>query len=115
MVALPGVQTLGSPPYHAYSSSFLSPLNHTKASLRQRKKESEDPKPSTSTAAAAEESTYDAGYQAWIIHHDNAPPHTATSVLTYLAKHSIQILQQPPYSPDLAPNDFFSFQNSKWL
>ncbi|UYV72675.1 CLCN3 [Cordylochernes scorpioides] len=32
----------------------------------------------------------------WIIHHDNAPPHTATSVLTYLAKHAIQILQQHP-------------------
>ncbi|UYV64507.1 hypothetical protein LAZ67_3001027 [Cordylochernes scorpioides] len=49
----------------------------------------------------------------WIIHHDNAPPHTATSVLTYLAKHDIQILQQPPYSPDLAPNDFFLFPKLK--
>ncbi|UYV75059.1 hypothetical protein LAZ67_12002264 [Cordylochernes scorpioides] len=47
----------------------------------------------------------------WIIHHDNAPPHTATSVLTYLAKHGIQILQQP--SPDLAPNDFFLFPKLK--
>ncbi|UYV74719.1 hypothetical protein LAZ67_12000679 [Cordylochernes scorpioides] len=41
----------------------------------------------------------------WIIHHDNAPPHTATSVRTYLAKHGIQILQQSTYSPDLAPNN----------
>ncbi|UYV74934.1 hypothetical protein LAZ67_12001834 [Cordylochernes scorpioides] len=49
----------------------------------------------------------------WIIHHDNAPPHTATSVPTYLAKHGIQILQQPPYSPDLAPNDFFLFPKLK--
>ncbi|UYV62284.1 hypothetical protein LAZ67_1008435 [Cordylochernes scorpioides] len=49
----------------------------------------------------------------WIIHHDNAPPHTATSVLTYLAKHGIQILQQPPYSSVLAPNDFFLFPKLK--
>ncbi|UYV63527.1 hypothetical protein LAZ67_2004517 [Cordylochernes scorpioides] len=52
------------------------------------------------------------GVKNWIIHHDNAPPHTATSVLTYLAKHGIQI-QQPPYSPDLAPNDFFLFPKLK--
>ncbi|UYV64570.1 hypothetical protein LAZ67_3001201 [Cordylochernes scorpioides] len=44
----------------------------------------------------------------WIIHHDNAPPHTATS-----AKHGIQILQQPPYFPDLAPNDFFSLSKTQ--
>ncbi|UYV80117.1 hypothetical protein LAZ67_18001756 [Cordylochernes scorpioides] len=49
----------------------------------------------------------------WINHHDNAPPHTATPVLTYLAKHGIQILQQPPYSPDLASNDFFLFPKLK--
>ncbi|UYV61765.1 hypothetical protein LAZ67_1006420 [Cordylochernes scorpioides] len=50
----------------------------------------------------------------WIIYHDNAPSHTAASVLTYLAKHGIQILQQPPYSPDLAaPNDFFLFPKLK--
>jgi len=49
----------------------------------------------------------------WIIHHDNARPHTAISVLTYLAKHGIPILQQPPYSPDLAPNDFFLFPKLK--
>ncbi|UYV79208.1 hypothetical protein LAZ67_17001512 [Cordylochernes scorpioides] len=45
--------------------------------------------------------------------HDNAPPHTATSVLTYLTKHGIQILHQPPYSLDLAPNDFFLFPKLK--
>ncbi|UYV77390.1 hypothetical protein LAZ67_15000825 [Cordylochernes scorpioides] len=49
----------------------------------------------------------------YIIHHDNAPPHTATSVLTYLAKQGIQILQQPPYPPDLAPNDFILFPKLK--
>ncbi|UYV69107.1 K02A2.6-like [Cordylochernes scorpioides] len=49
----------------------------------------------------------------WIIHHDNAPPHTATSVLTYLANQGIQILQQPAYSPDLAPNNFILFPKLK--
>ncbi|UYV80155.1 hypothetical protein LAZ67_18001840 [Cordylochernes scorpioides] len=41
----------------------------------------------------------------WLLHHDNARPHTAVTVQLYLAKHGIASLPQPPYSPD--PNDFF--------
>ncbi|UYV70528.1 HLA-DRB1 [Cordylochernes scorpioides] len=37
----------------------------------------------------------------WLLHHDNARPHTAVTVQLYLAKHGIALLPQPPYSPDL--------------
>jgi transposase len=43
----------------------------------------------------------------WILHHDNAPAHTALSVREFLATKQITVLEHPAYSPDLAPNDFF--------
>ncbi|UYV80939.1 hypothetical protein LAZ67_19002228 [Cordylochernes scorpioides] len=39
--------------------------------------------------------------------HDNAHPHTAHLVTSFSAKNGTEILPQPPYSPDIAPNDFF--------
>ena len=51
----------------------------------------------------------------WVLHHDNAPTHIALSVKTFLTKHKITMLQHPPYSPDLAPCDFFYFQRSNLL
>ncbi|UYV77304.1 hypothetical protein LAZ67_15000438 [Cordylochernes scorpioides] len=45
----------------------------------------------------------------WILHHDNARPHTAHLMTSFLAKNGTQILLQPPYFPDIAPNDFFLF------
>jgi len=47
----------------------------------------------------------------WTLHHDNAPAHT--SRLVFLAKHGTAQVQQPPYSPDLAPCDFFLFPRLK--
>jgi histone-lysine N-methyltransferase SETMAR len=41
------------------------------------------------------------------LHHDNAPIHTAVAVQQFLAKNNISIVPHPPYSPDLAPNDFW--------
>lgn len=49
----------------------------------------------------------------WILHHDNARPHTAVSVMRFLAKNKLQLLHQAPYSPDLAPNDFFLYCRMK--
>ncbi|UYV67377.1 hypothetical protein LAZ67_5000405 [Cordylochernes scorpioides] len=49
----------------------------------------------------------------WILHHDNARPHTAHLVTSFLAKNGAEILPQPPYSPDIAPNDFFLFPKLK--
>jgi [histone H3]-lysine36 N-dimethyltransferase SETMAR len=51
--------------------------------------------------------------QDWILHHDNAPAHTALSVLHYLAKNNMITLPHPAYSPDLAPCDFFLFPRLK--
>ena len=47
----------------------------------------------------------------WMLHHDNAPCHTAISVIEFLAKKGIPVVPQPPYSPDLSPCDFFFSQN----
>ena len=44
----------------------------------------------------------------WILHHDNAPAHTALSVREFLATK-----QHPAYSPDLGPIDFFLFPKIK--
>jgi len=43
----------------------------------------------------------------WMLHHDNAPCHTAVSINEYLAGKSIPVVPQPSYSPDLSPCDFF--------
>ena len=51
----------------------------------------------------------------WFFHHDNAPAHSALRTREFLAKHSITVLPHPPYSPDLAPCDFFLFPCSKDL
>jgi len=38
----------------------------------------------------------------WILHHDNAPAHTALSVKDFLATKQITVLEHPAFSPDLA-------------
>jgi hypothetical protein len=43
----------------------------------------------------------------WILHDDNASAHTELSVTEFLASKQITLLENPPYSPYLAPNDFF--------
>ena len=42
-----------------------------------------------------------------ILHHDNAPAHTALSVGEFLATKQIAVLEHPAYSPDLTPVNFF--------
>ena len=49
----------------------------------------------------------------WMLHRDNALAHNVLSVKTFLAKHKITVSEHPPYSPDLAPWDFFLFPNIK--
>jgi hypothetical protein len=41
----------------------------------------------------------------WVLHLDNALAHNAPSVKRFLTKHKIAMLEQPPYSPNLAPCD----------
>jgi len=45
----------------------------------------------------------------WLLHHDNAPAHTALSVRQFLTKNGMTMASHPPYSPDLATCDFFLF------
>ena len=49
----------------------------------------------------------------WILHHDNAPAHTALSVREFLTTKQITVLEHPAYSPVLDPNDFFSIPEDK--
>ena len=49
----------------------------------------------------------------WLLLHDNAPCHTAGKVLEFLARNNIETVPHPPYSPDLAPSDFYLFPNLK--
>jgi transposase len=48
-----------------------------------------------------------------MLHHDNAPAHASLLICSSLAKHQISIVPHPPYSPDLAPADFFPFPKLK--
>ena len=45
----------------------------------------------------------------WHFHLDNAPVHNSILVAHYLTKMGIKTVPQPPYCPDLAPCDFWSF------
>ena len=45
----------------------------------------------------------------WHFHQDNAPVHNSILVTDYLTKMGIKIVRHPPYSPDLAPCDFWLF------
>ncbi|KAJ4435187.1 hypothetical protein ANN_23763 [Periplaneta americana] len=49
----------------------------------------------------------------WHLHHDNVPAHSSQLIHTFLAKHGITNVRQPPYSPDLAPCDFWLFPKLK--
>jgi transposase len=51
--------------------------------------------------------------QTWMLHHDNAPAHASLLIRSYLAKHQTPVVPHPPYSPDLAPADFFLFPKLK--
>ena len=46
-------------------------------------------------------------------HHDNARPHVHQAVITYLKEQGFTLMGQPPYSPDLAPSDFWLFDYIK--
>ena len=50
----------------------------------------------------------------WMLHHRNAPCHTAISVKELLIKKGIPMVPHPPYSPDLSPCDFFLFSKLKF-
>lgn len=48
-----------------------------------------------------------------LYHHDNAPVHSSVCVAQKLAKLKFNVIAHPPYSPDLAPSDYYLFPNLK--
>ena len=49
----------------------------------------------------------------WHFYQDNTPVHNSILVTDYLTKMGIETVPQPPYSPDLAPCDFWLFPNPR--
>jgi len=49
----------------------------------------------------------------WLLHDNNAPSYRALVTREFLAHRGIITLPHPPYSPDLAPCDFFFFPKMK--
>ena len=45
--------------------------------------------------------------------HDNAPAHTAKVAVAMAAQCKFELLPHPPYSPDLAPSDYYLFPQLK--
>ena len=45
--------------------------------------------------------------------HDNAPAHKSATVQEYLKESRLDVLDHPPYSPDLSPCDFWLFPRLK--
>jgi hypothetical protein len=41
------------------------------------------------------------------LHHDNAPAHSLLVIQGFLAKHKIPLINQAPYSPNMAPWNFW--------
>ena len=50
---------------------------------------------------------------AWTLHRDDTPDHTALSIGQFFERNIAILEYPPPYSPDLAPCDFFLFPKIK--
>jgi transposase len=48
-----------------------------------------------------------------MLYHDNVPFHTSLLTQQFLAKHKMAVIPHPPYSPVLAPCEFFLFPKMK--
>ena len=48
-----------------------------------------------------------------LFHQDNAPCHRSMKTMAKLNELGFELLTHPPYSPDLAPSDFFLFSDLK--
>ena len=47
--------------------------------------------------------------QSFVFHMDNAPCHNSRATREYLEENKVVRIDHPPYSPDLAPSDFYLF------
>lgn len=46
-----------------------------------------------------------------VFHHDNARPHTSLVTRGKLLELNWEVMSHPPYSPDLAPSDYYLFRS----
>ena len=46
-----------------------------------------------------------------ILHHDNARPHAAKVTQEKIRELNWELLPHPPYSPDIAPSDYYLFRS----
>jgi len=53
---------------------------------------------------------YEQRHDKVILLHDNAGPHVAKVVKQYLETLKWNVLPHPPYSPDIAPSDYWLFR-----
>jgi len=52
--------------------------------------------------------------ETWQLHHDKTPAHSSHLIQSFfLAKHNIPLIRQAPYSPNMAPCDFWLFPKLK--
>jgi histone-lysine N-methyltransferase SETMAR len=51
--------------------------------------------------------------KAFVIHLGNSPINKSESVIAKISSMPVQLAPHPPYSPDLAPSDFFRFGHLK--
>lgn len=54
---------------------------------------------------------YEQRHEKVILQHDNARPNVAKPVKTYLETLKWEVLPHPPYSPDIAPSDYYLFRS----
>ena len=54
---------------------------------------------------------YEQRHEKVMLLHDNARPHVAQVVKTYLETLKWDVLPHPPYSPDIAPSDYHLFRS----
>ena len=62
-----------------------------------------------SRALREERPRYEQRHEKVILQRDNASPHVAIPVKTYLETLKYEILSHPPYSPDIALSDYYLF------
>jgi len=58
---------------------------------------------------------YDQRHDKVILLHDNARPHVAKVVKKYLETLKWDVLPHPPYSPDIAPSDYWLFRRMQQI
>ena len=53
---------------------------------------------------------YEQRHEKVILQHDNPRPHVAKPVNTYLETYEWEVVPHLPYSPDMAPSDYYLFR-----